>query len=93
MPIRNAPNSTVEDLTFWLDVFYHYADNATKEILSFYSQDGATATPYELAAIIYTDSQYVCPTQDSAVWTDMAGEDTFVYLPNPNPNPNPDWIL
>merc|ERR1711959_179681 len=76
MPVPNGPLATHADLQQWLKTYYPYAP---KEIAKRYNDELNVLTPWETAAVIFTDSQYVCPTQRSARWLASAGMDTFVY--------------
>lgn len=76
MPLNNGPQSTRPDLHQWLQDFY---PSAVEQISKQYSSELETLTPWEVAATIYTDSQYLCPTQRSARWLAEVGADTFVY--------------
>lgn len=76
MPVPNGPLATRADLQEWLETYYPYAP---QEIAKRYSFELNAFTPWETAAVIFTDSQYVCPTQRSARWLTAAGMDTFVY--------------
>ena len=44
---------------------------------------GAAKTPWEIATLIYTESQYLCPTARSAQWLRASGrvtnDNVFVY--------------
>lgn len=82
MPVDNGPRATAADLHRWLQTYYPgAADNISRQ---YNLSGGATGlsdglSPWETAAVIYTDSQYLCPTQRSARWLSGIGAKTFVY--------------
>jgi hypothetical protein len=77
-PVRNAPFSSRADLKDWLELYYAGLD--ADQIISMYEPDIAAASPWEGAAKMYTDSQYLCPTTRSARWLDARGDRaTYTY--------------
>ena len=75
-PVPHAPNSSAADLHEWLNENYANVSHATmKEYRAQLQSLGA----WETAGEIYTDSQYLCPTHQSARWAAQRGIDTFVY--------------
>ena len=78
MPVPNAPHSTMADLRSWIELYYPGLD--ADQIIAMYQADISAASPWEGAAKIYTDSQYLCPTTRSARWLDAAGDRaTYTY--------------
>lgn len=91
-PVPNAPDSTEADLKQWLREGYQtdYPGDFVAAVLGLYEDELSTLGPWLTASRIYTDSQYLCPSQRSARWmtaTDLsssnessaAGRDVFVY--------------
>jgi carboxylesterase type B len=76
MPVNNGPKATRADLKQWLQYYYPGAVDA---IATRYKSSLEALSPWETAAEIYTDSQYLCPTQRSARWLAEVGVKTFVY--------------
>eukprot|EP00928_Gymnodinium_smaydae_P019966 TRINITY_DN176_c0_g3_i1.p1 TRINITY_DN176_c0_g3~~TRINITY_DN176_c0_g3_i1.p1 ORF type:complete len:618 (+),score=28.48 TRINITY_DN176_c0_g3_i1:63-1856(+) len=76
MPVNNGPQATRVDLQKWLETYYSHAASAITEV---YSGALNVLSPWATAADIFTDSQYLCPTQRSARWLAAAGANVFVY--------------
>jgi len=76
MPIANAPLSSHADLVQWLHDYYPCVEGKVGQM---YQKDLAALGPWGTAALIYTDSQYLCPTQRSAQWLADMGAATYVY--------------
>jgi len=77
MPVDNGPRATDADFQTWLSTYYPGAEKAIADQYSKELTQGLS--PWETAAVIYTDSQYLCPTQRSARWLKRVGAQTFVY--------------
>jgi para-nitrobenzyl esterase len=75
-PVGNGPQATLLDFHAWLQRYY---PGAVDEITKQYSKELNTLSPWETAAAIYTDSQYLCPTQRSARWLSDIGVQAYVY--------------
>merc|ERR1712166_1078038 len=76
MPMPNAPHSDVADLHSWIDTYY---PGIGKQILQLYAPDLAKLGAWNTAALIYTESQYLCPTQQSAKLLAEANIPNFLY--------------
>jgi carboxylesterase type B len=82
-PVPNAPISSLGDVRAWLsdNAPYDATPDLPGRILEVYR--GAAKTPWEIATLIYTDSQYLCPTARSARWLrksgSVANDNVFVY--------------
>eukprot|EP00035_Acanthoeca_spectabilis_P010267 m.181953 g.181953 ORF g.181953 m.181953 type:complete len:611 (+) comp14969_c0_seq4:103-1935(+) len=75
MPVPNAPDSTMSDVAVWLGENYPTVD--VKAALELYAPDAKHLDPWQTASLMYTDSQYLCPTRRSAQWLTGA-----FHLPN-----------
>jgi hypothetical protein len=78
MPVPNAPHSSAADLKEWVIVNYQNVTNgmpanAYQLILDEYATDLLKIGAWETAALIYTESQYLCPTDRSAKWLSAPG--------------------
>lgn len=71
MPVRNAPHSSRADLLEWLQT--NFGARAAATLAALYADDVAAEGAWAAAANIYTDGQYLCPTQRSARWLSRAG--------------------
>lgn len=80
-PVPNAPDSTEIDLKQWLREGYRtdYPGDFVTTVLGLYKEELSTIGPWLTASRIYTDSQYLCPSQRSARWMTTAERDVFVY--------------
>jgi carboxylesterase type B len=82
-PVPNAPVSSLADVKTWLssNAPYDATPDLPSRILEVYKD--AAKTPWEIATLIYTDSQYLCPTARSARWLRQSGrvadDNVFVY--------------
>ena len=82
-PVPNAPISSMEDVRTWLEDNdpYDASPDLPSRILEIYN--GTAKTPWETATLIYTESQYLCPTARSARWLRASGkvrhDNIFVY--------------
>jgi len=76
MPMPNGPLSTRDDFTTWLGEYY---PEASTKILELYGSELASLGAWKTAALVYTESQYLCPTQRSALWMSKVGTPAFVY--------------
>eukprot|EP00729_Bicosta_minor_P008810 gene8810-30552_t len=75
-PVPNGPNATVEDVKSW--ILANYGDlgravglNSTAlvaEVCKLYATELASTQPWKVASQIYTESEYLCPTERSARW-------------------------
>jgi carboxylesterase type B len=66
-PVPNAPVSSIDDLKAWLSWQLPYS-NFVEEILNEYQIELKTLGPWRTSSKIYTESQYLCPTERSAQW-------------------------
>lgn len=80
MPVPNAPASSPADIRAWLNQNYPLYD--AEEVMLLYAEE-IKANPWLAASLIFTESQYLCPTQASARWLQSAGtvekDAIFVY--------------
>lgn len=79
-PVPNAPLSTHDDVRSWLEQFYPTLNS--QRVFEVYAADAKNLKGWELASLMYTDSQYLCPTQRSANWLTQRGgrlANTYVY--------------
>ena len=65
--VPHAPNSTLSDLTSWLSSQTPYSSHVAV-ILQEYASDIKRIGPWRTACLIYTESQYLCPSERSAKW-------------------------
>jgi len=76
MPVPNSPHSNEADLKAWLQTYY---PGIAEQALTLYAADLAKLGPWATAALIYTESQYLCPTQQSAQLLASTGIETYLY--------------
>ena len=65
--VPNAPDSTLSDLKQWMQestAYYQHIDVILKE----YQFELKSRGPWQTACRIYTESQYLCPSERSAKW-------------------------
>ena len=69
-PVPNAPISTVKDLIEWLTSQspYNNAKDLPQKIITEYQDSIVKVGAWKTASKIFTDSQYLCPTERSANW-------------------------
>ena len=69
-PVPNAPLSSLDDLLYWLrgQAPYNVRKELPQQIVDEYKDDIMRLGPWKVASLIYTESQYLCPTERSATW-------------------------
>ena len=68
MPVPNAPRSSTKDLDEWLATNYGAFGRAALDEVRRRYADEIARSPWKAASAIYTESQYLCPTERSARW-------------------------
>ena len=82
IPVPNAPVSTADDVRKWVETNYPPPAYDPNAIMDEYAAE-IHASPWRAAAQMYTESQYFCPTAQSARWLLRANaaprDRVFVY--------------
>jgi len=78
--VPNAPVSSRADVEAWLMTYYPRHDK--EAILMLYAAEIAV-NPWDAASLVFTESQYLCPTERSARWlvdaSAVSNKSVFVY--------------
>eukprot|EP00931_Biecheleriopsis_adriatica_P029197 TRINITY_DN17369_c0_g1_i2.p1 TRINITY_DN17369_c0_g1~~TRINITY_DN17369_c0_g1_i2.p1 ORF type:complete len:277 (-),score=51.17 TRINITY_DN17369_c0_g1_i2:103-933(-) len=80
-PVPGAPLTTAEQFRTWLQE--QFTPDVVEQVVKQYTAADFDGSYWQAAEQVYTDSQYLCPTQRSASWLHKSGRapsgNVFVY--------------